>query len=139
MMTPDVKGVIAEVAARHGIALRPDDPVFALVTVNQLVLEQTMAELIGQAQQMTNEFDRVAARVQTRAGSVLATEVRRAGLEVRQALRQDITSAGIRAHESEDEVQRTAARSMMYLCLSAGLITALALFVIGVLVGRALR
>jgi Transcriptional activator TraM len=139
MMTPDVKGVIAEVAARHGIALRPDDPVFALVTVNQLVLEQTMAELIGQAQQMTNEFDQVAARVQTRAGSVLATEVRRAGLEVRQALRQDITSAGIRAHESEDEVQRTAARSMMYLCLSAGLITALALFVIGVLVGRALR
>ena len=138
-MTPDVKGVIAEVAARHGIALRPDDPVFALVTVNQLVLEQTMAELIGQAQQMTNEFDQVAARVQTRAGSVLATEVRRAGLEVRQALRQDITSAGIRAHESEDEVQRTAARSMMYLCLSAGLITALALFVIGVLVGRALR
>lgn len=138
-MTPDVKGVIAEVAARHGIALRPDDPVFALVTVNQLVLEQTMAELIGQVQQMTNEFDRVAARVQTRAGSVLATEVRRAGLEVRQALRQDITSAGIRAHESEDEDQRTAARSIVYLYLSAGLITALALFVIGVLVGRALR
>ena len=39
---PDVMALIGEVAARHGITLRPDDPVFALVTVNQLVLEQTM-------------------------------------------------------------------------------------------------
>ncbi len=139
MTTPDVKGLIAEVAARHGIALRSDDPVFALVTVNQLVLEQTIAELIGRAQQMTNEFDHAAARVQTRAGSVLAAEVRRAGSEIRQALRQDITSAGIRAHQSGDEVQRTASRSMMYLCLSAGLIAALALFALGVLVGRVWR
>ena len=139
MTTPDVKGLIAEVAARHGIALRPDDPVFALVTVNQLVLEQTMTELIGRAHQMTNEFDHAATRLQTRAGVVLAAEVRKAGSEIRQALRQDITSAGIRAHQSGPEVQRTASRSMMYLWLSAGLSAALALFVIGVLVGRALR
>src|SRR5712692_7912910 len=139
MTMPDVKGLIAAVAARHGIALRPDDPVCALVTVNQLVLEQTMAELIGRAQQMTNEFDHAAARLQTRAGSILAAEVRKAGAEIRQALRQDITSAHIRAHQPGDEVQPTASRSMMYVWPSAGLIAALALFVIGVLVGRALR
>jgi hypothetical protein len=71
---PDVMALIGEVAARHGITLRPDDPVFALVTVNQLVLEQTMTELIGRTQQLTNEFDQAAARLQARAGSVLATE-----------------------------------------------------------------
>src|SRR5712692_4460878 len=136
MTTPDVKGLIAEVAARHGIALRPDDPVFALVTVNQLVLEHTMADLVERAQKMTSDFDQAAARLQARAGSVLAAEIRRAGSEIRQALRQDITSAGIRAHQPGDEAHRTAARSIN-VWLSAGLIAALALFVIGVLVGRA--
>src|SRR5712692_6326354 len=104
MTMPDVKGLIAEVAARHGIALRPDDPVFALVTVNQLVLEQTMTELIGRARQMTNEFDHAAIRLQTRVGSVLAAEVRKACSEIRQALRQDITPAHIRPHQPGDEV-----------------------------------
>jgi Transcriptional activator TraM len=63
---PDVMALIGEVAARHGITLRPDDPVFALVTVNQLVLEQAMTELIGRTQQLTNEFDQAAARLQAR-------------------------------------------------------------------------
>ena len=139
MTTPDVKGLIAAVAARHGIALRPDDPVCALVTVNQLVLEQTMAELIGRAQQMTNEFDHAAARLQTRAGSILAAEVRKAGAEIRQALRQDITAAGIRPRQSAEEVRRAQSLPFFYRWSSAGLIAALALFVIGILVGRAWR
>src|SRR6266851_3406423 len=125
MTTSDVKGLIAEVAARHGIALRPDDPVFALVTVNQLVLEQTMAELIGRAQQMTNEFDQAAARVQARAGSVLAAEVRKAGAEIRQVLRQDITAAGIPPRQSAEEIRRAQSGPVSYWWLSAGLIAAL--------------
>ena len=139
MTLPDVKVVIGEVAARHGITLRPDDPAFALVTVNQLVLEQTMMELIGRTQQMTNEFDQAAARLQVRAGSVLAAEVRRAGAEIRQALRQDITAAGIRPHQSAEEIRRVQSGPLSYWWLSAGLIAALALFVIGILVGRAWR
>lgn len=135
---PDVKALIGEVAARHGITLRPDDPAFALVTVNQLVLEQTMAELIGRTQQMTNEFDQAAARLQARAGSVLAAEVRKAGAEIRQALRQDI-AAGIQPRQSAEEIQRAQSGALSYWWLSAGLIAALALFVIGILVGRVWR
>jgi Transcriptional activator TraM len=139
MTTPDVKGLIAEVAARHGIALRPDDPVFALVTVNQLVLEQTMIELIGRTQQMTNEFDQAATRLQARAGIVLAAEVRKAGAEIRQALRQDITAAGIRPRQSAEEIERVQSGPFSCWRLSAGLIAALALFVMGILVGRLWR
>jgi hypothetical protein len=134
---PDVKALIGEVVARHGITFRPDDPVFALVTVNELVLEQTMTELIGRTQQLTNEFDQAAARLQARAGSVLATEVRNAGAEIRQALRQDITSPGIRARQSAEEIPQPGPVS--YWWLSAGLLAGLALFVIGILVGRAWR
>jgi len=46
MTAPDIKILIGEVAARHGVTLRPDDPAFVLVTVNQLVLEQAIAELV---------------------------------------------------------------------------------------------
>ena len=136
MTTPDVNMLIGEVAARHGIALHPDDPAFALVTVNQLVLEQTMAELVEQTQRMAREFDQAGVRLQARAGSVLAAEVRKASLEIRQALREDIASAGFRARQSMEDVQRTESRSIMYRWLAAGLVAALALFVLGVLVGR---
>lgn len=136
---PDVKALIGEVAARHGITLRPDDPAFALVTVNQLVLEQTMTELIGRTQQMTNEFDQAAARLQARAGSILAAEVRKAGAEIRQALRQDFTAASNRPLKSAEEIRRAQFGPVSYWWLSAGLIAALALFVIGILVGREWR
>ena len=47
MTAPDIKTLIGEVAARHGVTLRPDDPAVVLVTMNQLVLDQAIAELAG--------------------------------------------------------------------------------------------
>src|SRR6516162_1365678 len=87
MTAPDIKILIGEVAARHGVTLRPDDPAFVLVTVNQLVLEQAIAELVQRAQEMLTEFDRSAGRVQARAGSALAGEVRKASAEIRKGWR----------------------------------------------------
>ena len=112
MTLPDVKVLIGEVAARHGITLRPDDPAFALVTVNQLVLEQTMMELIG--------------RTQTPDESLPDDT-------------EDITSAGVRSRQSAEAIPRAQSGPVSYWWLSAGLIAALALFVIGILVGRAWR
>ena len=42
----DVQRLIGAVAARHGILLKPDDAAFALVTMNQLILEETVEELL---------------------------------------------------------------------------------------------
>jgi hypothetical protein len=36
---PDVKRMISEVAAENGIRVEPGDPLFALVTMNRVVLE----------------------------------------------------------------------------------------------------
>jgi len=36
----DVKRLIAEVAARNGIRIDPDDPAFCLVTLKQMVSEE---------------------------------------------------------------------------------------------------
>ena len=41
----DTKRLIAEVAARNGIRVDPDDPAFALVTLVQLVLEESSRQI----------------------------------------------------------------------------------------------
>lgn len=135
MTAPDVKMLIGEVAARHGITLRSDDPAFALVTVNQLVLEQTMLDLIQRTQEMTAEFDRAGDRLQERAGRVLAGELRKAGAEIRIALKQDIAAA-MRSRQSAERRQQVASRSMVYCWLSLGMIGGLALLIIGILIGH---
>ena len=38
----NVQRLIAEVAAQHGLFLKPDDAAFALVTMNRLVLEESL-------------------------------------------------------------------------------------------------
>ena len=135
MTSPNVKTLIGEVAARHGITLRSDDPAFALVTVNQLVLEQAMLDLIQRTQEMTAEFDRAGDRLQERAGRVLAGELRKAGAEIRFALRQDIAAA-MRSRQSAARRQQVVSPSMVYCWLSLGMIGGLALLIIGIVIGR---
>ena len=40
----DVKRLIGEVAAQNGIRVEADDPVFALATINQIMLAEAMRE-----------------------------------------------------------------------------------------------
>jgi hypothetical protein len=71
----DVEKLIGEVAARNGIRIEPDDPAFALVTLNQLVLEETVRRLVSEIRAATTDFESAVERVQSRAGSMLAREL----------------------------------------------------------------
>jgi hypothetical protein len=71
----DVEKLIGEVAARNGIRIEPDDPAFALVTLNQLILEEAVRNLVGEIRAATADFESAAERVQTRAGAMLASEI----------------------------------------------------------------
>src|SRR6266705_3314704 len=90
----DVQRLIGAVAARHGILLKPDDAAFALVTINQLILEEVMSTVLGKVQDAAADFEEAAARVQTRAGSLLASEVKAAAAAIRRELENDIATAG---------------------------------------------
>ena len=48
----DFKRIIAEVAARHGMLVRQDDPAMLLVTMNEVVLQQ----VIGSIEARTEEI-----------------------------------------------------------------------------------
>ncbi len=72
---PQIDRLIAEVAGRHGILLKKDDAAFALVTLNQLVLESAIRELGTQMRTATAEFEEAMARVQEKAGMAIAKQV----------------------------------------------------------------
>ena len=46
----DREALIAEVAKRHKILLDPDDPAFALITINEIVLSRAIGDCRGTAQ-----------------------------------------------------------------------------------------
>jgi hypothetical protein len=79
---PDIDRLIAAVAARHHILLKPDDAAFALVTLNQLVLEDSINELACHIRSATTEFKSSFERVQVDAGAALAKTHRQINVEL---------------------------------------------------------
>lgn len=61
--------MIAEIAARHGVRLDPDDPAFLLVELNQMAFEEKETELKAQAVEAENRITALIGFLQ-RAGDV---------------------------------------------------------------------
>jgi hypothetical protein len=84
MSDPEIDALIGAVAAKHGILLKPTDAAFALVTINQILLERSGRELTAQIDARLKEFEVSFERLQVRAGRLLAREVREAVEELRE-------------------------------------------------------
>ena len=101
---PDINRLIAAVAARHHVLLKPDDAAFALVTLNQLVLEDSIKELAGHIRAATTEFVSSFERVQEHAGAALAKTHRQINVELHAEMEKSIvklTSAASSAHSDD--------------------------------------
>lgn len=131
MTAPNVKVLIGEVAKRHGITLKPDDPAFALVTLNQLILEHAIDTLNEQTRNATREFAESLSRLQIQTGNILGTQVRNAASQLRQAFEQGGNSVSGGVQSSEQRTLVMGGRR-----LAAGVIAGLALFVLGILIGH---
>ncbi len=135
----EIKRLAAEVSVQHGIRVDPDDPIMAVVTLNRLMLERVMANaanLIGDA---TKEFNRATERVQIRAGSVVAREVREAVASIRAEIQKDIESARLNARELINELHQAQLQSRRWWCPVFGLLAGAGLFAAGVFAGMFLR
>src|SRR6185437_2479186 len=95
----DIKRLIAEVAARDGIRVEPGDPAFALVTLNQLVLEDAAEQIREQIRAGVADFNQAVHKTEMRAGKVLGEEVKAVGAELRRELEQDIEKARLEANQ----------------------------------------
>ena len=89
----DIKRLVAEVAARDSIRVEPGDPAFALVTLNQLVLEDAVERISEQIRVGMAEFAEAVHKTEARAGKVLAEQVKEVAAELRRELDADVEKA----------------------------------------------
>lgn len=137
--TIDLKRLAAEVSVQHGIRVDPDDPMMAVVTLNRLVFEQAIAQVLERVQAAVRDFETAAEKVQVRAGGALAQEVRDCGLAVRKEVGRALEEfRGVGPDKGTSFAgRRVALRDQRWLVI--GMMLSLALLAIGVWVGTALR
>ena len=120
----DVQRLIGEVAAKNGIRLEPNDPAFALVTLNQLVLEETVSRLGENVSLMLAQFADSLNKTERRAGALLAQDAKNAAMEIKTLLRSEAQAGS-----------GSALSAPHYKWASLGLLSGLLLFGIGAALG----
>ena len=133
----DLRRLAAEVSAQHGIRIDPDDPMMAVVTLNRLVFEQAMAEVLDRVQSAGRDFEAATEKVQVRAGGVLAQEVRDCAV----VLRDEIAKAASVASDARTVRAQTTSIAALpnSAWLAAGFSLAMVLLAIGIWLGTQLR
>ena len=131
----EVSRLIAEVYERHGIRMVPDDVGFALITLNQLMLEELAQRLQQGVSSGIADFNNVVQKTETRAGKNLAQYVKAAAAEIREELQRDIENARVHATEIVDEVNRAHSRPAIVTWVAVGLIAGAFLFGAGLWIG----
>ena len=132
----NVERMIAVVAAEHRFILKPDDAAFALVTMNRLVLEESLEAIRAVVNQDLTQFKETAQWAHSRAESAVEAEVRRLVRAVNEELRIDLNNARLKAAEIVQEVKETYEKQMSNRKFTIMVLAGLLLILWGVWVGR---
>ncbi len=132
----DKKWLVGEMAARYGIRLDDADPALAIISLNQLVLEETIGEVCEQLRGRIAEFEASAQKLENRSGHVLAQQAKESAAEIRRQLQGDIHVAGLRSRELVDHIHKAHTRPVLIKWTALGVLIGFVLFCCGVWVGR---
>ena len=139
MATIDVKRLAAEVSVQHGIRLDPDDPIMAVVTLNQLVFEQSVSAVVDRVASAVRELEQAADKVQARAGIVLAQEVKDCVASLRREMLRDLEAASTSRPTKSGVLGDMLTMVAVWKWIAVGLVFAAGLFSAGVWLGACLR
>src|SRR6266480_715157 len=128
----DLKRVTAEVAARHGMLVRQDDPAMLLVTMNEVVLQQVFANIEARAEKIVAGMEAGRRSAQRQAMGSIEKEARKAGIAVREEIQKDIDAGRLHARELIVELNRAYSRSAVRRWVAVGVIAASGLMSLGV-------
>jgi hypothetical protein len=123
----DVKQLIAAVRATNGIRVEPDDPIFAFVTISELVLEQFSRRVSDEITTRLVGFKEGMDQTERRAGHLLAEDVRKAAAQIRAEMQKDIEAAGMKAAHLVYKVDQAHKRPAMLLWIAVSLFSAMVL------------
>jgi len=136
----DARALAAKVYERHGIALREDDPAFALVTLNELTLRKVTGELLQDVDQhivaRLSEFQLTMQRVEGFASKVLAQQVRDSAGGLQATIRAEISAARLDVQRTVEEIQKTYRVATLARWCAVGAIVALVVFACGFWAGK---
>src|SRR5260370_32861737 len=138
-MTPvvafNLKRITAEVAARHGMLLRPDDPAMLLVTMNEVVLQQVMGSIEARTEEIVAGIEAGFRSAQREALGSVEREARKAGIAVREEIQKDIDAGRLYARELIVELNHTYTRSAFRRWAAIGVVAASGLVMLAVCLG----
>ena len=128
--------LIRFVAAEHKLLLKPDDPAFAIVSMNQLVLNYLLERIHKQMMDDLAAFDAAAQNIQSRGLAALGGLLHGTAAEIRGEIRQDIKQARLNAVEIVKSVSAAYEGPMLNQKTVIFALAAVVMFLIGALVGR---
>jgi hypothetical protein len=137
--TVDIQRLIGEVAARHRFLLKIEDPAIALITMNQLILDSSLAAVHKQIRATIAEFHASLEKAEERAGSMLAQKVKESADQIREGLHGDIHVAGLKAREYVHLVNEAHRRPALIRWGVAGFVAATLVFGSGIWLGTFLH
>jgi hypothetical protein len=132
----DVKKIVGEVAARHGVLIDENDPLMVALTANGLVLEALARELMAESRAVIEKLESASVGLPEEARAALAQAAERSAEAVRQGLASDIEGAGIKARAIVDSVYRARSRAGVWMWTAVGMLAACVVFAAGFITGR---
>jgi len=135
MGSVDTKRLSGEVAARHGLLIREDDPAMALVTMGEIVLEQVLSEAEQRLRGLLEEAEKAQKRSQQETLVWVQEERGRAGSTLRRQLQRDIDAGRLQARELVVQLSQVYSRSVVRRWVAVGIVSGLLLVLIGVGLG----
>ena len=131
----DLKRITAEVAARHGMLVRQDDPAMLLVTMNEVVMQQVFGSIEARTKEIVSGMEAGLRLAQREALGSIEKEARKAGIAVREEIQKDVDAGRLHARELIVELNRAFSRSAVRRWVAVGMIAASGLLVLGVGLG----
>jgi hypothetical protein len=132
----NVERLISAVAAEHRLVFKPDDAAFAIVTMNRLVLEESLEAIHTLVAADLAQFKETAQWAHRRAESAIEEEVRRSSRAIREELQRDLNNARLRAAEIVQEVKAAYQKPLSQGNLALAVLLATILFLSGLWTGQ---
>jgi len=138
-MPINVQKLIGEIATRNHCRVEASDPIFAVTTITQLMLDEIVEGLMVRIRVAITQFESSARAVEAYAGKVLAEQMRTSTSEWKAEIAHDLNIANARCYEMVDRIHRAHSKPAMRRWGAIGLLASLFLIGCGILIGIYVR